>query len=121
MDLATGTTSPSTGPTALHAVPDTDTDSGPDTDGRLGADALSAALEDSDDDVSEDVSGGLALLRDAATLVTARMRLDGLLLQLAANPFDAAAYRGLRSYLVGPGALALTAYERVSASTAQGS
>jgi hypothetical protein len=63
----------------------------------------------------------MALLRDAASLLTARRRLDGLLLQLAANPFDPAAYRGLGSYLGGPGALALAAYERVSASTVRGS
>jgi hypothetical protein len=121
MDLAIGTTPPSTGPAALRAVPDTDTGTWTDTDTDTwrGVDALSAALEDSDD-VSEDVSAGVALLRDAATLVTARMRLDGLLLQLAANPFDPAAYRGLRSYLVGPGVLALAAYERVSASTVRG-
>jgi len=112
MDLATGTTTPSTGPTALRAVPDTDTAA----DTWAGPDALTAALEDSDD-----VSAGVALLRDAATLVTARMRLDGLLLQLAANPFDPAACRGLGSYLLGPGALALAAYERVSASTVRGS
>ena len=60
------------------------------------------------------------MLRDAATLVTARQRLDGLLLQLTVNPFDPAAYRGLSSYLVGPGVLALAVYERVSASTVPG-
>jgi hypothetical protein len=52
--------------------------------------------------------------------VTARRRLDGLLLQLAVNPFDPVAYRGLGSYLVGPGVLALAAYERVRASTVRG-
>lgn len=114
MDLATGTTPPSTGPAALRAVPDIDADA--DTCAGAGADAVTAAHED-----SEDVSADVTLLRDAATLVTARRRLDGLLLQLAANPFDPAAYRGLGSYLVGPGALALAAYERVSASTVRGS
>jgi hypothetical protein len=109
MDLATDTTPQSTGPAALRAVPDADGDT------RACADALTAALEESDD-----VSADVALLRDAATLVTARRRLDGLLLQLAANPFDPAAYRSLGSYLVGPGALALAAYERVSASTVRG-
>jgi hypothetical protein len=110
MDLATGSTPQQTGPAALRAVPDADAGS------QAGADALAAALEESDD-----VGADMALLRDAATLVTARRRLDGLLLQLAANPFDPAAYRGLGSYLVGPGALALAAYERVSASTVRGS
>ena len=57
------------------------------------------------------------MLRDAATLVTARQRLEGPLLQLTVNP---AAYRGLGSYLVGPGVLALAVYERVSASTVRG-
>jgi hypothetical protein len=90
MDLATGTTPQSTGPPALRAVPDAHADA------RAGADALTAALEESDD-----VSADVALLRDAATLVTA--------------------YRSLGSYLVGPGALALAAYERVSASTVRGS
>ena len=55
------------------------------------------------------------LLHDAATLVMARQRLDGLLLQLTANPFDPTACRSLDSYLAGPGVLALAAYERVSA------
>ena len=110
MDLATGTTPHSTGPAALRAVSDAEAGS------RAGADALTAALEENDD-----VSVDVALLRDAATLVTARRRLDGLLLQLAANPFDRAAYRGLGSYLVGPGALALAVYERVSASTVRDS
>ena len=52
--------------------------------------------------------------------MTARQRLDGPLLQLTVNPFDPAAYRGLGSYLVGPGVLALAAYERMSASTVPG-
>jgi len=105
MDLRTGTSS-RTGRTArLHAVPD---DSG----------VLTAALEDTGG--GEDVRGDLALLRDAATLVTARQRLDGLLLQLTVNPFDPAAYRGLGSYPAGPGVLALAAYERVSASAVRG-
>ena len=60
------------------------------------------------------------MLRDAATLVTARQRLEGPLLQLTVNPFDPAAHRGLSSYLVGPGVLALAAYERVSTSTVRG-
>ncbi len=108
MDFATGTTSQRAAPAALRAVPDADT--------QAGADALTAGLEESDD-----VGADVALLRDAATLVTARRRLDGWLLQLAANPFDPAAYRGLGCYLVGPGAPALAAYERVSASTVRGS
>jgi hypothetical protein len=67
-------------------------------------------------DVAEDVAEDVALLRDATTLVTARQRLDSLLLQLTVNPFDPAAYRGLSSYLGGPGALALAAYARLSTS-----
>jgi len=102
MDLRTGTNSPTEGPARLRAVPDTG--------------ALTAAVEDTGDVEEED----LALLRDAATLVTARQRLDGLLLQLTVNPLDPAAYRGLGSYLVGPGVLALAAYERLSASTVRG-
>ena len=106
MDLRTGTSSQTEGPVPLRAVADVDTG------------ALTAALENAGD--VEDVRGDLALLRDAATLVTARQRLDGLLLQLTVNPFDPAASRGLGSYLVGPGVLALAAYERVSASTVRG-
>jgi len=71
-------------------------------------------------DVAQHVAQDVALLRDAATLVTARQRLDGLLLQLTVNPFDPAAYCGLSSYLGGPGALALAAYARLSSSV-QGS
>lgn len=106
MDLRTGNTSRTEGTARLRAAPGVD----------VGA--LTAALEDAGD--VEDRHEDLALLRDAATLVTARQRLDGLLLQLAVNPFDPAAYRGLCSYLVGPGVLALAAYERVSASTVRG-
>lgn len=89
MDVGSGTSSPRPGPSRLRAVPP----------GR------------------GDLQDDLALLRDAATLMTARTRLDGLLLQLTTNPFDPAAYRGLGSYLAGPGVLALAAYERVSAAT----
>ena len=105
MDLRIGRSSQPEGPAPLRAVP------------RVDADALTDELEDVGD--AADVQD-LALLRDAATLVTARQRLDGLLLQLAVNPFDPAAYRGLDSYLVGTGVLALAAYERVSASTVRG-
>lgn len=106
MDLRSGTSTQTEEPVPLRSVPD------------VAADAWSAALVDAGD--VEDVREDLALLRDAATLVTARQRLDGLLLQLTVNPFDPAAYRGLGSYLVGPGVLALAAYERVSASTVRG-
>ncbi len=81
------------------------------------------ALTDEPDSIGEHEGGvreHVALLRDAETLMTARRRLDGLLLQLAVNPFDPVAYRGLGSYLVGPGVLALAAYERVRASTVLG-
>lgn len=89
MDPCTGNTSPEGAP-RLHAVPGVD------------AGAVAAAPDGGAEDVRED----LALLRDAATLVTARQRLDGLLLQLIAHPFDRAAYRDLGSYLVGPAASA---------------
>ena len=107
MDLRIGRSSQPEGPAPLRAVPGVD-----------AATRTDAFVEGASDimDVRED----LALLRDAATLVTARQRLDGLLLQLAVNPFDPAAYRGLDSYLVGTGVLALAAYERVSASTVRG-
>ena len=110
MDLRTGRNPQAEGPVPLRAVP------------AGAADALTNALEDAGgpEDVREDLREDRALLRDAATLVTARRRLDGLLLQLAVNPFDPNAYRGLGSYLVGPGMLALAAYERVSASTVRG-
>lgn len=57
-----------------------------------------------------------ALLNDAAAVLTARRELDGLLAELAAQPFSAAAYSGLRAYLAGPADRALAAYERVCAS-----
>ena len=106
MDLRSGTRSRTEGTARLRAVPDVDSD------------ALSAALEDTGG--VQDVREDLALLRDAATLVTGRERLDGLLLRRTVNPFDPAAYRGLGSYLVGPGVLALAAYERVRAWTVRG-
>ena len=107
MDLRSGRSSQPQGPAPLRAVPG------------VNAAALTDALGEGAGDI-EGVREDLALLRDAATLVTARQRLDGLLLQLAVNPFDPVAYRGLGSYLVGPGVLALAAYERVSASTVRG-
>jgi len=105
-DLRTGTSSLAEGTSRLRAVPDVEPG------------VLSVALEDTGG--VQDVREDLALLRDAATLVTARQRLDGLPLQLTVNPFDPAAYRGLGSYVVGPGILALAAYERMSASTVRG-
>jgi len=59
----------------------------------------------------------VGLLRDAAALLTARHELDGLLVQLTAAPFSAAAYDGLRAYLAGSGRRAQAAYARVCAST----
>ncbi len=106
MDLRNGTSSPTEGTARLRAVPDVDSG------------ALSAALEGTGG--VQDVRENLTLLRDAATLVTAPQRLDGLLLQLTVNPFDPAADRGLGSYLMGPSVLALATYERVSASTVRG-
>lgn len=112
MDLRPGTSSPTEGLTRLHAVPD-DALAAVDAYSPSGFAGAVAGLE-------EDLHADLALLRDAAALVTARLRLDGLLLQLTVNPFDSAAYRGLGSYLIGPGVRALAAYERVSASTLRG-
>jgi hypothetical protein len=57
------------------------------------------------------------LLRDAATVLSARRQLDVLLTQLAAQPFNPAAYNGLRAYLSGPADRALAAHRRVCAST----
>jgi hypothetical protein len=107
MDLHPGRSGRPEGAAPLRAVPGVAP--GPRTYGPDGIGELEGG-------VREDV----ALLRDAETLVTARRRLDGLLLQLAANPFDPIAYRGLSSYLVGPGVLALAASERVRASTVRG-
>jgi hypothetical protein len=58
-----------------------------------------------------------ALLNDAAAVLSARRELDGLLVQLTAQPFSASAYTGLRAYLSGPADRALAAYQRVCAST----
>lgn len=71
----------------------------------------------------EDADGGLVTgpesdlvqLRDAATLLVALRRLDGLILALVAHPFDEAAYSGLASYLTGPGRRALQAFDRATA------
>ena len=104
MKARTGTSPTTHGATPLLTVPD-----------ETGLTAVPP-----DPDGATDVAQDLTLLRDAATLVTARQRLDGLLLQLTVNPFDSAAYRGLGSYLAGPGLLALAAYERVRASTLRG-
>ncbi len=107
MDLRTGRSGRREGPAPLRAVPG------------VAPDALTHEPDETgglDGGLREDV----ALLRDAQTLVTARQRLDGLLLQLAVDPFDQLAYRALGSYLVGPGVLALAAYERVRASTVRG-
>lgn len=59
-----------------------------------------------------------ALLHDAATVLTARRRLDALLVQLVSQPFNAATYDGLRTYLAGPADRACAAYVRVRAATA---
>lgn len=59
-----------------------------------------------------------ALLRDAATVLTARRCLDGLLAQLAGQPFSCAAYEGMRVYLAGPADRAVAAYLRVCVATA---
>ena len=69
---------------------------------------------------ASDLRVELTLLRDAATVLTARQRLDGLLLQLIVDPFDPAACRGLRGYLTGPAAQAVAAHGRLTAATARG-
>ena len=107
MDLRSGRSGRREAPAPLRAVPG------------VASDALTDA-PDSIDELEGGVLEDVALLRDAQMLVTARRRLDGLLLQLAVNPFDPVAYRGLCSYLVGPGVLALAAYDRVRASTVRG-
>lgn len=57
----------------------------------------------------------VALMQDAAAVLAARQRLDALLLQLAATPFDAAACHGMRAYLAGPVHRAQAAYARLCA------
>lgn len=71
------------------------------------ADGLSAARE-------RELDG--ALLRDAAAVLSARRALDALLAQLAAQPFSADVYGGLRAWLAGPADRALAAYQRLCAS-----
>lgn len=66
---------------------------------------------------TEPLQADVGLLRDAAAVLTARRELDGLLVQLTASPFSAAAYDGLRAYLAGSGRRAQAAYARVCAST----
>ena len=105
MGLGTGTSSPTEGRASLRAM----------RDGESGA--LTAGVDDTGG--VEDVREDLALLPDAATLVMARQRSDGLLLLLV-NPFDLAAYPGLASYLAGPSVLALAAYGYVTASAVRG-
>ncbi len=107
MDLRTGRSGRREGSAPLRAVPG------------VAPDALTY-VPDGIGEVEGGVREDVALLRDAKTLVTARRRLAGLLLQLAVNPLDSVAYRGLGSYLVGPGVLALATYERVRASTVRG-
>lgn len=81
-------------------------------------DQLLAAAEAADG--ASDMRVDLTLLRDAATVLTARQRLDGLLLQLIPDQIDPAAYRGLRGYLTGPAAQAVAAHGRLTAATARG-
>lgn len=109
MDPRTGGSSAPGEPAPLRAVPGVDADALTDTPDGI-----------SDVGIREDLREDGALLRDAATLVTAHRRLDGLLLQLAVHPFDPVTHRTLRRYLMGPGVLALAADERVRASTVRG-
>jgi len=110
MDFRTGT-GPLLGTARLRAVPD-------DSSQNIVEDPLLAALEAADG--AMDLRVDLTLLRDAATVLTARQRLDVLLLQLAVDPFDPAAYRGLGCYLAGTGAQVLAAHERLTAASARG-
>ncbi len=107
MDLRSGRSGWRDGPAPLRAVPG------------VAPDALTYAPEGIDE-VDGGVREDVALPRDAETLVTAGRRLDGLLLQLAVSTFDPVPYRGVGSYLVGPGVLALAAYERARTSTMRG-
>jgi hypothetical protein len=68
--------------------------------------------------VACDLGADAALLRDAAVVLTARRELDGLLTELAAQPFSVGAYSGLRAYLAGPAERAAAAYQRVCGATA---
>lgn len=68
--------------------------------------------------VACDLGEDAALLSDAAVVLTARRELDGLLTELAAQPFSVGAYSGLRAYLAGPAEGAAAAYQRVCAATA---
>jgi hypothetical protein len=68
--------------------------------------------------VACDLGEDAALLRDAAAVLIARRELDGLLTELAAQPFSVGAYSGLRAYLAGPAETAAAAYQRVCAATA---
>ena len=108
MDPRTGKGSAPKEPTPLRAAPGLDANGLTDPPNHIG-----------DVEGHEDLREDVVLLRDAVTLVTARQR-DGLLLQLAADPFNPVAYRGLGSDLVGPGVLAPAACERLRASTVRG-
>lgn len=78
-----------------------------------------ALLHAVDTAVAGDLGQDAALLADAAAVLTARQQLDELLTELAAQPFSASAYDGLRAYLDGPADQAVAAYERVCARMAR--
>jgi hypothetical protein len=78
-----------------------------------------ALLHAVDTVVAGDLGQDAALLADAAAVLTARQQLDELLTELAARPFSASAYDGLRAYLAGPADQAVAAYERVCTCTAR--
>jgi hypothetical protein len=88
-------------------------------DARAGRQAASPGplLHAVDTIVAYDLGEDASLLDDAAAVLSARRELDGLLVQLTAQPFSASAYTGLRAYLSGPADRALAAYQRVCAST----
>ena len=100
MDPCSGTGPRSTNPNRRRAVPFSNP-----------APVLGAAREGDERQVE------LALLREVATLVTARLRLDGLLRQVGTNLIDPAGYRDIGGYVADPGVPAPAAGRSGSATT----
>ena len=86
MDPCSGTGPRSTTPNRRRAVPFSNP-----------APVLGAARDGDERQVE------LALLREVATLVTARLRLVGLLRQVSTNPIDPAGYRDISCDVADPG------------------